>query len=270
LYNFWAGNSGSLSSRATGYTLQAFAAAPRKRLSTTIPRKAKQLYYYWAFKPFICRLNVLFLHMAIKQIILDLGGVLININYQAPKLAFEQLGITNFDDFYSQKAANPLFEALETGNITNDAFIASVKTHLNPNTTTQQVINAWNSILLQFRPTTIAYLQQLKNTYNIYALSNTNAIHAQSFEATFLQQFGHPITQLFKQTYYSHQINYRKPYTNCYQYVLQHAQLNPTETLFVDDSEVNLPAPKQLGVTTHLLLPNQMLEDVLPNYLISS
>jgi glucose-1-phosphatase len=206
--------------------------------------------------------------MAIKNIVLDLGGVLIDIDYDAPVREFFKLGISNFEDFYSQKAATPFFEGLETGKISNDEFVEYGKSLTLPDTTTAQIITAWNSILGLFRPNTIAYINQLKHQYNLYLLSNTNAIHCAAFEEMFFIQFGYDLKDLFHITYYSQQIHYRKPYKETYEYVLQDAKINANETIFVDDSPVNIPAPKSLGITTHLLLPNETLETVLPKYLL--
>ncbi len=205
--------------------------------------------------------------MAIKNIILDLGGVIIDIDYHKPVVAFRELSIKNLDEMYSQKDANPLFESLEVGAITNDFFVNSVQQMTNQTISTEQVYQAWNSILLNFRAETVAYILSLKEQFQLYLLSNTNAIHQASFEATFIKEFGFPIQNCFHKIYYSHQIGLRKPYANAYQFVLNDANIKARESIFIDDSPVNIPAAQALGIATHLLLPAQKLEQELPAYL---
>ena len=59
----------------------------------------------------------------IKNIIFDLGGVFIDVNYLRTKEVFESLGILNFDDYFMQHHSNPLFSDLEKGLISPDFFL---------------------------------------------------------------------------------------------------------------------------------------------------
>ena len=65
----------------------------------------------------------------IKNIIFDLGGVLLNIDFNKTKKAFEKLGVKDFDSFYTKETANPIFESLETGHISNDDFYTTIQKH---------------------------------------------------------------------------------------------------------------------------------------------
>ena len=206
--------------------------------------------------------------MAIKNIILDLGGVLINIDYHKNIKAFNALGILNFDEMYSQLNANTLFEDLETGQISEEDFYLAIKKIAPIELTNQQVQTAWNALLLDFRPKSIAYLQTLAQHYTLYLLSNTNSIHQAAFNTSFAKEFnGKHINDYFTKAYYSHQIKLRKPHKNIYEFVLANATLNPAETLFIDDSKINIPSANEVGILTHLLLSNESIEEVLPNLL---
>ena len=128
--------------------------------------------------------------MPIKNIIFDLGGVLLNIDYNKTIQAFNQLGIADFDKMYSQSTANLLFENLETGKITEEDFYAELKKVLPPNITNVDIKNAWNTMLLDFRQESLAYLITLKEKYKIFLLSNTNHIHLTAFRELFTRQTG--------------------------------------------------------------------------------
>jgi glucose-1-phosphatase len=204
----------------------------------------------------------------IKNIIFDLGGVLINIDYYKTINAFKALGISNFEQMYSQITANELFENMETGKTTEDEFYEAIKQTAPTPLTNQQIKDAWNSLLLDFRPHSIDYLKSLSLQYNLYLLSNTNSIHQAAFNNLFTKEFnGKHINDYFVKAYYSHQINLRKPYKKIYDFVLADANLKPQETLFIDDSKMNIPAANELGIHTHLLLPNETIEGILPTLL---
>jgi putative hydrolase of the HAD superfamily len=199
----------------------------------------------------------------IKNIIFDLGGVLLDIDYNKTAQAFIQLGASNFNQFYSQTTANQLFENVETGLISDDDFYAAMQAHCNPGTTFAQIQTAWNAILLDFRKESMAYLQQLKPQYNLYLLSNTNHIHHQAFQLKIQQQLGYnSVDDFFITAFYSHQIKKRKPYKSTYQYVIDRLQIAPTQTLFIDDSIINIGPAAAIGIQTHLLLPTQKIEQL--------
>lgn len=200
---------------------------------------------------------------AIKNIIFDLGGVLLNIDYHKTANAFKALGAADFDSFYSQAGANELFELLETGNISEADFYKTMQLHCQPGTSFQQIQTAWNAILLDFRLDSLRFLAALKDQYNLYLLSNTNSIHHTAFHEEFTR-----ITNLsyfddyFKKSYYSHTMHRRKPYGTTYEFVLQDAGIAAHETLFIDDSPVNIEGAKETGLQLHLLLPGEKIESL--------
>ena len=197
----------------------------------------------------------------IKNIIFDLGGVLLNIDYNKTSEAFKKLGASDFDSFYSQQGANEIFEALETGNITEEDFYNTMLLHCNPGTNPEQIKAAWNAILLDFRNDSLQFLFQLKDKYKLFLLSNTNSIHQKAFNKIFAKQTGlASFDDFFIGAYYSHLIHRRKPYPSTYTFVLQDAGISPDETLFIDDSTVNIEGAIEAGLKTHLLTPDEKIE----------
>ena len=198
---------------------------------------------------------------AIKNIIFDLGGVLLNIDYNETANAFKALGAIDFDSFYSQAGANELFELLETGNISEDDFYEAMKPYCQPGTTNGQMQSAWNAILLDFRMDSLRFLSAKKEQYNLYLLSNTNSIHHTAFHEAFTRVSNHfNFDDYFKKSYYSYTMHRRKPYATTYEFVLQDAGIAAHETLFIDDSIVNIEGAKQTGMQLHLLLPAETIE----------
>ena len=200
---------------------------------------------------------------AIKNIIFDMGGVLYNIDYNLTADAFKELGFTNFEAMYSQFTADEVFEKLETGQITPNEFYAIIQQKSDVEISATQIKNAWNAMLLGFRATAINHLIEIKDSYRIFLLSNTNAIHLEKVDQdydTLKQSIGYDA--LFEQAWYSHKIGFRKPNEDIYEFILKEAGLNAEETLFIDDSFNNIETAKALGIQTHLLLPYESIEEL--------
>ena len=104
----------------------------------------------------------------IKNIIFDLGGVLLNVDYHKTADAFKALGAGQFDELYSQANANHLFEALETGAISERNFYMEIGKYCKSGTSINQMQEAWNAILLDFRKDSLTVLEDLKNRYNLF------------------------------------------------------------------------------------------------------
>ena len=194
----------------------------------------------------------------IKNIIFDLGGVLINLNYQLTRKAFEDLGVGDFDAFYTQHAANPLFENLEVGAIEPEAFYEALWEATGLTLTNSQIETAWNAMLLDFPEERLLWLSQIKNKYNIYLFSNTNAIHYNAFINIYRKvapqldldlRFEH----FFKTAYYSHTLGQRKPEVAAFEAVIQDANLDPAQTLFIDDTLLNIEGAQKAGLQTVFL-----------------
>lgn len=198
----------------------------------------------------------------IKHIIFDLGGVILNIDYKRTEQAFTALGVKDFSSLYSQFNANPLFEDLETGRVENDAFVTAMLPYLPEGTTPEAITGAWNAMLLDFPLARLQLLQQLRQHYSLYLLSNTNAIHLAAFNAILQKSRGIPsLDEFFDKSYYSHQIGYRKPEREAYQVILDENNLQPAETLFIDDTLPNVEAARELGIQAiHLQAPRTILD----------
>ncbi len=199
----------------------------------------------------------------IKNIIFDFGGVLLNIDYNKTAEAFKKLGFENFDEMYGQFKADSLFEDLETGKVGNEEFLDRIISRSGKPLTQQQIAAAWTAMLLDYRIESLDFLEKLSSHYQLYLLSNTNAIHLPAFRKSFERETGKPsLEQYFKKAYYSHEVGLRKPNADIFEFVLQAEDLKAAETLFIDDSVNNIEAAAKLGMRTHLLLPTERIEDL--------
>jgi glucose-1-phosphatase len=197
----------------------------------------------------------------IKNIIFDLGNVLFDIDYDKTITAFEQLGFRDIKSHFSPYKMDNFFENLETGHASAAEFYDSVKAASKGPVTDIQIQQAWNAMLLHFRLDSLAFLKQIASKYNLYLLSNTNAIHLEAVEALFSKETGEEsLNNYFIKAYYSNLIGLRKPDAEVYSFVLQDAGITAAETLFIDDLYTNIEGAKSLGIQTHLLLPGERIE----------
>jgi glucose-1-phosphatase len=200
----------------------------------------------------------------LKNIIFDLGAVLINIDYKKTERAFIELGFENFEAMYSQFTADAIFEKLETGKINNEDFYNKLIVLNGNNITAAQIKNAWNEIILDWRVKSLDFLERLSPKYKLFLLSNTNAIHHEYFINSLKTETNRTdIDTLFTKAYYSHEIHLRKPNADIFEFVAKDATINIEETLFIDDSSNNIETAKLLGFKTHLLLEGERIENIL-------
>ena len=197
----------------------------------------------------------------LKNIILDLGGVLLNIDYHKTKNAFQYLGFEEFDKMYSQYSADAVFAQLETGVISNQVFYETMIQRSGGRISAPSIKLAWNAMLLNFRTETLEFLEKLSEKYSLFLLSNTNAIHLAAFEEIFRAETGEDsLNNYFKKAYYSHEVGLRKPNEDIFEFVLADANIEASETMFIDDSYNNIETAGRLGFKTHLLLPGEKVE----------
>jgi len=198
----------------------------------------------------------------VKNIIFDLGGVLLNIDYMRTEQAFKDAGIENFHALFSQLNQTPLFEDLEMGKINEDTFVEAMLRAAEKPITRSQVIDAWNAMLLDFPLRRLQLLQQLRLHYNIFLLSNTNSIHEAAFNSALQRNNGIPnLSVVFDKVYFSHRVGLRKPMPEIFQLVLNDNGLQPEQTLFIDDSPQHVVAAGNLGIHTIYLEKGMTVED---------
>ena len=204
----------------------------------------------------------------IRNIVFDLGAVLIDIDFDLAKKAFEKIGISNFDQHYTQVSASGLFDALEKGNCSPQEFYQAIQQIGNPSTHKIEIQQAWNSILLDFRKESMEYVATLKSSYRLFLLSNTNAIHMEEINRRSATQLGvNNLDDFFEKAYYSFAVGMRKPQEEIFEYVIKDAAILPQETIFIDDAQPNIHTAIKMGFQTHLLLKGEKVEQVLATLL---
>ena len=200
----------------------------------------------------------------IRNIIFDLGGVILNIDYHRTTQSFIDLGITNFNELYSQFHADRFFEDFEKGMVEEATFIQKLKSHV-PAVSEKDILTSWNAMLLDFPARRINFLMKLKSKYRTFLLSNTNVIHHRAFQNILLDTTG-TLNECFEKAYYSHELGLRKPDKEIFQLVLAENKLLPEETLFFDDTLANIDTARLLKLQVHYVKPGERMEELLREF----
>lgn len=202
-------------------------------------------------------LDIFSLMNEVKNIIFDLGGVLLPVSYQAVIDAFSTLGVSDAAHFYSQKEQQPLFDKIERGEMSSGEFIYELKKMI-PEATETQLIDAWNAILGLFPSHRLHLLELVKKNYRIFLLSNTTEIHINKVEHDLKRHNEvEDFSSYFDTVYLSYEVGYRKPEKEIYDLVLLENNLNAEETLFIEDTEKNVQGALAAGIPTLWLKVNE-------------
>ncbi|GAB3165143.1 HAD family hydrolase [Telluribacter humicola] len=204
----------------------------------------------------------------IKNIIFDLGDVIINIDVPLAARSFAELCGQEEAEVIELFREKDLFRQFETGELDEAAFRSYVRQILKKEDWDDATINkAWNTLLLDIPPARIELLQKLRERYNLFLLSNTSPIHITEVNAILEKASGVPrLDELFNKLFLSYEMGVMKPDHAIYLKVLEEAGIKAEETLFLDDNAANIQAASELGIhTIHVQKPTTIL-DYLKDY----
>lgn len=177
----------------------------------------------------------------INTIIFDFGDVFINLDKQATINSLKKLGLSQWDEDLNQ-----LNLQFEKGQISQENFLLGIQKHI-PNASIDEILNAWNAILLDFPLRRLEFIQKLSKKYRLFLLSNTDAIHIETFERENGVSFYSDFYQCFEKIYFSFEMGMRKPDAEIFNYLLKKHDLSAKRTLFVDDKKENTDVALSLG-----------------------
>ena len=189
----------------------------------------------------------------IKNIIFDFGDIFINLNKEATYKELAKLGVTSISEDMILT-----YHQYEMGLISTDEFVGFYQNKF-PQLQREDLVTAWNAILLDFPRQRLTFLKELValKKYRIFLLSNTNELHISWIQQDWGMQLYNDFKSCFEQFYLSHEINFRKPNANIYEFVLNKNNLKASETIFVDDLKENTEAAKELSINVWNLVPKK-------------
>jgi len=205
----------------------------------------------------------------IKNIIFDLGNVLLDLDFKRVNAAFEALLGDDFHSLATSDETKNIFLQFEIGQYSEESFINALQRLAPKVPDGRKMIEAWNSLLVEVPFKRLEMLEYLKaKGYQLYLLSNTNSLHIHWLNRYLKKEYSieNFDERFFVKSYYSHLIQMRKPNVEIYEYVLSDAFIKAEETLFVDDSEDNILAAQKLGISGLHHNPKDDITEIMKNY----
>ncbi|MCP4458719.1 MAG: HAD family phosphatase [Cytophagales bacterium] len=185
----------------------------------------------------------------INAIIFDLGGVVIDLDYDRAANQLANLSGLETGELNQLLVSSDILKTFEVGEISENEFRQKVCELVDIQLQNDEFDRIWNSLLGVISEPRVKKMLELKENFKTLVLSNTNAIHLRSFDKTLFEGHGFMgVHELVHQAYYSHEIGMRKPNNNIYAHVLDDQNLSPYEVLFIDDRKDNIEAAQELGI----------------------
>lgn len=197
---------------------------------------------------------------SVKNIIFDLGGVILDLSVDHTLTAFAELSRMAKDKVHDLYLSAPGFLEYEKGLMDDGRFRDYVRATYAISATDEAIDAAWNAMLRGIPSLKLELLKKLQGEFQVFLLSNTNAIHLHHINGQMLPA-GTNLDDYFHRAYYSHMMRKRKPDAEIFEQVLEENHLVPEQTLFLDDYAVNIEGAKSLGIKTiHVTSPNLILD----------
>ncbi len=187
----------------------------------------------------------------IKNLLIDFGGVLIDLHRQRCIDKFKELGVSSIEEHMGIFHKGGVFLDFEKGLITPAQFRDAIRKLSERKLTDTQIDEAWNSFIGEIPTYKLELLLKLREKYVVYLLSNTNYIHWKWACENAFPYKTFDVGDYFEKRYISYEMHVAKPDRAMFEMVLADAGINPEETLFVDDSKANCDVAAALGISTY-------------------
>lgn len=195
--------------------------------------------------------------MRIKNLIFDMGGVLIDLDRDASVEAFRTIGYPDADELLDNYAPKGVFRQLEIGNFAPEDFYAHVQNHIGRDIPVEQIENALLKFLNGLPVYKLDMLRDLRKRFNIFMLSNTNAIMMPYIREKYFTQQGLTFEDYFDRAYLSFEMRAMKPDEEIFNRMIADGQIDPAYSFFIDDGPANIETARKLGFRTYLASPQE-------------
>lgn len=203
----------------------------------------------------------------VKNLLFDLGGVIMDIERRNCVAAFEALGLPDADSFFGEYCQKGVFMQLEEGTVDTEEFHRALRAEFPHKVSDSDIDAAFMKFLTGIPRHRLEALRRLRKHFGIYMLSNTNEIMWSAKIAQEFKQEGLVREDYFDGIVTSFRAKALKPDRRIFDYACSTLGISPVETLFLDDSQRNLDAAATLGFNTLLINPGEEFESKIKSYL---
>lgn len=187
----------------------------------------------------------------IKQVVFDLGGVVLHLDRQEAVRRFEAMGIREASRMLDAYHQNGVFLQVEDGTLNAEQFCDRIREMAGQDLPCRTIAEGWLGFVREVPLYKLDYIRELRKQYGVYLLSNTNPFMMEWARSPGFTPQGHPITDYFDRIYTSYELKMVKPDPAIFDHILKDAGLDPEETLFLDDGEANVQAASRFGIRVY-------------------
>lgn len=187
----------------------------------------------------------------IKNIVFDLGGVIIDLDRDCSIERFKEIGVVDIEDYLDSYEQRGIFLELENGGVDLEEFRIKLEKIIGKPLTVQDVSYGWMGFVQAVPQYKLDYILELRKKYNVYILSNTNPVVMAWAKTKAFSEIGLPVTDYCDKFYASFEMKITKPDPRIFELMVRDSGMIPSETLFVDDGQLNVEAAEKLGFVTY-------------------
>ncbi|MBQ7570755.1 MAG: HAD family phosphatase [Bacteroidaceae bacterium] len=204
-----------------------------------------------------------------KNIVFDLGGVVVDLDIPSSIQAFAKLGIVPQGVTLEELSRGgipkdwemrEMMHAMDVGEMSADEFVALMLKAARPGTTRQNIVDAFNSIIRLPRHR-LEWLKQLRRNHRVYLLSNIGELHWTE-TCRLAHEAGTDVEECFDEVFLSYRLRMAKPDPRIFQHLIEATGIVPEETLYIDDLPDNIRAGQAAGLRAHKIDCNALDEEI--------
>lgn len=196
----------------------------------------------------------------IKAVLFDLGGVLIDLDFDRCVNEFiSRLGFEKIRDILDRSNQRGIYQLLEGGEITPEVFRSTILKSSRPECSASDVDACMESLLGQMEPYKVKMLSELSEKIDVYMLSNNNPISMKKCREI-MRSAGLDEGKVFRKEFLSYEMKCLKPSEKIYREVVNRIGLPSEQILFLDDSIVNVKSASSVGIKAVLYNQGDDLE----------
>ena len=188
----------------------------------------------------------------IKNIVFDLGGVILTLDKNEAVRRFKSAGLENAEELLDPYHQNGIFLELEEGKLSEQAFYDAVRTEAGKYISNKDIMWGWMGFIVDCPEEKLKMLEDLRaRGFRLYLLSNTNPVIMRWAMSSGFSPKGKNLSDYFDKLYLSYQMGCVKPNAEIFQKMIADSGMIPSETLFLDDGKANVEMGNQMGFQTY-------------------
>ena len=203
----------------------------------------------------------------IKNVVFDLGGVLVGLDFDRCTAAFRSLGMDAVAELINPCYPADMIGRLEHGDISfHEACDEMRRLSGTPKVTDDEIARAYGAFLTEIPVEKLRQIDRLRRRgFRTYVLSNNNPASMEVIRGEFTAD-GHTMDDYFDKVYLSYELRELKPSEAIFRKVIADSGIVPAQTLFIDDGQKNVDAAQALGFAVYKPAPGEdfghLLEEI--------